>query len=67
MLPSQHEYKVMGLAPYGTEYHGKRSLEVFRRIHTVVGNEIHDNKAFPDLYYSIKDALEGERFDGIAW
>jgi len=67
MLPTQHEYKVMGLAPYGTEYHGKRSLEVFRKINTVVGNEIYDNKAFVDLYYSIKDALEGERFDGIAW
>jgi carbamoyltransferase len=67
MLPLQHEYKVMGLAPYGTEYHGKRSLAVFRKINKVVGNEIHDNNAFPDLYYSINDALEGERFDGIAW
>ena len=26
MKPGQHEYKVMGLAPYGTEYHGKNSL-----------------------------------------
>jgi len=67
MLPAQHEYKVMGLAPYGTEYHGRRSLEVFRKINKVIGNEIHDNKVYPDLYYSIKDALEGERFDGIAW
>ena len=23
MKPSQHEYKVMGLAPYGNDYHGK--------------------------------------------
>jgi len=67
MKPSQHEYKVMGLAPYGTEYHGKRSLDFFRTIHSVVGSEIHDNKVVKDLYYSARDALEGERFDGIAW
>jgi carbamoyltransferase len=67
MKPAQHEYKVMGLAPYGTEYHGKRSLEFFRKIHSISGIEIHDNKAVKDLYYSVKDALEGERFDGIAW
>ena len=30
MKPCQHEYKVMGLAPYGTEFHGMRSLEHFR-------------------------------------
>ena len=32
MRPSQHEYKVMGLAPFGTEYQGKRSLKVFRSL-----------------------------------
>lgn len=67
MKPAQHEYKVMGLAPYGSEYHGKRSLEFFRTINRVVGTEIHDTKTIPDLYYSVRDALEGERFDGIAW
>lgn len=67
MKPSQHEYKVMGLAPYGTEYHGQRSLDFFRTINSVEGDRIVDNKAVPDLYYSVRDALEGERFDGIAW
>ncbi|MDO8599258.1 MAG: carbamoyltransferase C-terminal domain-containing protein [bacterium] len=67
MKPAQHEYKVMGLAPYGTEYHGKRSLDFFRTINRVVGTEIHDTKTIPDLYYSVRDALEGERFDGMAW
>lgn len=67
MKPAQHEYKVMGLAPYGSEYHGKRSLEFFRTINRVVGTEIHDTKAVRDLYFSVRDALEGERFDGIAW
>lgn len=67
MQPSQHEYKVMGLAPYGTEYHGRRSLEFFRTINNVQGTEIVNTGNIPDLYFSVKDALEGERFDGIAW
>ena len=29
MLPVQHEYKVMGLAPYGSEYHGKKKFRFF--------------------------------------
>ena len=40
MKPGQHEYKVMGLAPYGTDYHGRSSLEVFRTINRVAGTEI---------------------------
>lgn len=67
MKPGQHEYKVMGLAPYGTEYHGKKSLEVFRQVNHVEGIEIVNDRKFPDLYFSIRDALEGARFDGIAW
>ncbi len=67
MQPGQHEYKVMGLAPYSTEYHGKRSLEFFRTINKVEGTEILNTQEVPDLYYSIRDKLEGERFDGIAW
>lgn len=67
MQPGQHEYKVMGLAPYGTEYHGRRSLEFFRKIHEIKGHEIINTRSVRDLYFTVKDALEGERFDGIAW
>jgi len=67
MKPNQHEYKIMGLAPYGTEYHGKRSLDFFRTINEVDGLEIVKTQTFPDLYFSSRDHLEGERFDGIAW
>ena len=67
MKPGQHEYKVMGLAPYGNEYHGRRSLDFLRRVNRVVGPEIVNDGNLPDLYYSVRDALEGERFDGIAW
>ena len=67
MKPLQHEYKVMGLAPYGTAYHGKSTLALLRQLHSVSGYEIREERKLPDLYYSIRDELEGERFDGLAW
>lgn len=67
MQPLQHEYKVMGLAPYGSEHHGRRSRAFFDSLSTVSGTHILDNGRVRDLYFSVRDALEGERFDGIAW
>ena len=67
MKPSQHEYKVMGLAPYGTEYHGARTLEFFNSLSYVEGHKILSTNIIKDLYFSVKTALEAERFDGIAW
>lgn len=67
MLPGQHEYKVMGLAPYGSRYHGRRSLDFFRRINEVSGIEILNTGFARDMYFTVREALEGERFDGIAW
>ncbi len=67
MKPSQHEYKVMGLAPHGSDYVGRRSLELFRRVDKVEGHALVRQPDLPDLYFSLRDALEGERFDGIAW
>ncbi|WP_341702927.1 carbamoyltransferase C-terminal domain-containing protein [Ferrovibrio sp.] len=67
MKPGQHEYKVMGLAPYGTEYHGRRSLEFFRKVNRVSGGEIVNDGNLRDLYYTVREALRTERFDGIAW
>lgn len=67
MRPGQHEYKVMGLAPYGTEYHGRNSLEFFRKVNRVVGTEIVNDGLVRDLYFTVRDALRCERFDGVAW
>ena len=67
MKPDMHEYKVMGLAPYGNEYHGRKSYEFFKKINIVDKEKIINTKAIKDLYFSSRDALEGERFDGIAW
>jgi len=67
LKPGQHEYKVMGLAPYSNEYVGKASLDLFRSINFVDGIEIKNSHKFRDLYFDVRDALEGERFDGVAW
>jgi carbamoyltransferase len=67
MKPNQHEYKVMGLAPYGNAYHGQRSLDYFRTINKVDGTEIVKTQTVKDLYHSSIEALSCERFDGIAW
>ena len=40
MKPGQHEYKVMGLAPYGLPYHGNKSLKHFEKFNKIVGTKI---------------------------
>ncbi len=66
MKPAQHEYKVMGLAPYANERLTARSYKVFERILKVEGlNLVYDQRP-RDLYFHFRDALEGHRFDAIA-
>ena len=67
MKPGQHEYKVMGLAPYGQAYHGMKSLKHFEKFNIIKGTKIFRKKYFKDVYYSTRNELHGERFDGIAW
>lgn len=66
MKPNEHEYKVMGLAPYAKEYHFKRPYEVFRETLYVEGIEFNYRQKPKDLYFYFKDKLEDCRFDGIA-
>ncbi len=66
MKPAQHEYKVMGLAPYANTKELAKSYKVFERILKVDGlNLVYDQRP-KDLYFYFRDALEGHRFDGIA-
>ena len=67
MKPGQHEYKVMGLAPHGQEYHGKKSLKHFEKFNKISGHKIFKKTVFKDIYFSSRKELHGERFDGIAW
>ena len=66
MKPIQHEYKVMGLAPYANAKEREKSYEVFRNVLKVDGLNVVFNEKPEDLYFHFKKALEGHRFDGIA-
>lgn len=66
MKPGQHEYKVMGLAPYANRYEVQKSFKVFKDVLKVSGLDIVFDKRPDDLYFSFRDALEGHRFDGVA-
>jgi len=66
MKPNEHEYKVMGLAPYA---HVKDSLKVterFRKIMHVDDLEIKSSIPHISMQEYIKKNLEGFRFDVIA-
>ena len=67
MKLGEHEYKVMGLAPYATERELRKSYRVFDGMFTVRDNLIAyaDGRRPPDLYFFFRDAFEGHRFDGI--
>ncbi len=66
MKPAQHEYKVMGLAPYSNIKELEKSYKVFKDILKVEGLNIVYDKRPSDLYFWFRDNLEGHRFDGIA-
>ena len=66
MKPSQHEYKVMGLAPYASNYEIKKSFKVFDDVLKIKNLNIVFNKKPKDLFYHFKEKLIDCRFDGIA-
>lgn len=66
MKPFDHEYKVMGLAPYSNEKELKRAYAVYGNVLKVNGLEFEYKEKPTDLYFYFKEKLEGCRFDGIA-
>lgn len=67
MKPNEHEFKVMGLAPYGKEKYSLEAYKVFEKTLKVSGTKFVWNIKPEDSYYWFKDKLEGMRFDSIAW
>tara|TARA_A100001015_G_scaffold319094_1_gene440953 strand:- start:117 stop:1193 length:1077 start_codon:yes stop_codon:yes gene_type:complete len=67
MKPDEHEYKVMGMAPYAKKKYGYEIYEkVFKNILKVKGcRVIHKNKP-RDMYDFLKTNLSNYRFDNIA-
>ncbi len=66
MKPNEHEFKVMGLAPYAKEYHKINTKNYLKSILSVHGLKFKRNPALKDFYFSLSEKLKYERFDGIA-
>ncbi len=67
MRPSDHEFKVMGLAAYNSEKYARSAYQVFEETLQVDGLGF-DYKIKPkDHFFYFKEKLEGERFDSIAF
>ena len=66
MKPSQHEYKVMGLAPYANPKEIEKAYRVFENLFTLDGLNVCLKERPDDFYFSFQKKLEGCRFDGIA-
>ena len=66
MNPSRHQYKLMGLAPYASEYHRATTKNFLLDMFKVKGINFQKNKKMKDYFFYIKEKLKFERFDGIA-
>jgi carbamoyltransferase len=68
MKPDEHEYKVMGLAPYAKYGYTIEEIykKVFKKILRVKNCKIVHNKRPKDLYKYLKSNLSTYRFDYIA-
>ncbi len=66
MKPGEHEFKVMGLAPYASEHEYRRALEVFSKSYQFTEGEITTDPQLRDHFFYFRERLEGCRFDGIA-
>ena len=66
MNPVRHQYKIMGLAPYVSEFHKKKPREIFLNSLTVNGLEFKKNNDVKDHFFYFKKKLDQFRFDGIA-
>lgn len=67
MKPNEHEFKVMGLAPYGKAKYAQKAYEIFASTLYVDGLEFKWKHKPKDSYFWFKEQLEGIRFDNIAW
>lgn len=64
MIPLQHEYKIMGMAPYGNKY-SLKVKGVLDKIEAIQHGEWMKPNKFGH-YFEIRRLLEGWRFDQIA-
>ena len=66
LKPREHEYKVMGLAPYCKKNYSIKIYKIFQNLQRVSGIKFRYLNRPKDLYFDIKKKLDGHRFDTIA-
>ncbi|MBE04611.1 MAG: hypothetical protein CMD67_05680 [Gammaproteobacteria bacterium] len=67
MKPNEHEYKVMGLAPYSkSQAHINKVINIYNDILDFENGSFISRNALKDSYFDLKQRLEGHRFDNIA-
>ena len=66
LKPNEHEYKVMGLAPYCKPKYYSEVLSILRKFQTVKGLKFVDLERPKDLYFAVKKLIDSKRFDAIA-
>ena len=66
LKPNEHEYKVMGLAPYCKPKYFTHILDMFKQIQDVEGINFAYLKRPKDHFFEIRKRLFSERFDSIA-
>ncbi len=66
MKPNEHEYKVMGLAPYAKSYVASPAYSIYKETLIVDGIDFKWKIKPTDMYFWFKERFEGVRFDGIA-
>ncbi len=66
MKPLEHEFKVMGLAPYAKEQYAEEVAKVFEELLTFDGLKIVYKNRPRNLYEHLQEKLKYFRFDNIA-
>jgi carbamoyltransferase len=66
MKPNEHEYKMMGLAPYAKDEYLESVKKVFEDYLYVEDGEFKVKNKIPDSYFYYREKLKSYRFDNIA-
>lgn len=66
MRPDEHEFKVMGLAPYAKASYAERAMAVIENLCEVDGMRIVSKNRPKDLFSYLEEAWKIHRFDNIA-
>ena len=67
MKPAEHEYKVMGLAPYANPDYCQRAYNVYAETLQVDGLYFKYQVRPKDNFFHFRERLQAERFDAIAY